>query len=774
MATISQALQIAAQHHQAGRLETAGQIYRQILAVEPDQADALNLLGVLLHQTGQPAAGADCIRRAIAANASRPEFHYHLGRALAEQGDSQGAMAAYRRAIDLAPDMAQAYGNLGVLLRVQGNPQQAAACLAKAVELAPHLAEIHSNLGNALNDLGRAGEAVDCFRRAAQLQPNDPLFPYNLGTTLVDLGRTHEAVDSLRRAVQLGPRMVLAHVNLGSALQTLGRLDEAIACYRRAVDLDPQAAVAHNNLGNALRRQAKREAAVACYQSAIAARPDYADAYNNLGNALDDLGRFDEAIACYQRAVDFAPGLAIAHSNLGHAWKNRGRLEEAFACFRQAMQLRPGFHQAHSNLVYALHFSPACTARTLLDECRRWNHEHAEPLAGLIRPHTNDRTPDRRLRVGYVAPDFRQHVQSFFTIPLLSAHDHARFEIFCYADIDVPDEATAHLQRLADVWRDITGMTDDQAAEQIRADRIDILVDLTLHMDRNRLLVFARKPAPVQVSWLAYPGTTGVRAIDYRLTDPHLDPPGEHDEFYTEESVRLPETFWCYDPLTDGPAVSPLPAAQNGHLTFGCLNNFCKVNAAVLRVWAQVLRAVDRSQMLILAPERSDHHSIVEHFRREGVAGNRIHFASLQLRPQYLQLYHGIDIALDTFPYNGHTTSLDCLWMGVPVVTLAGQTVVGRAGLSQLTNLGLSDLVARTPQQFVSIAADLAGNLPRLAQLRATLRQRLQNSPLMDAPRFARHVEAAYRGMWQRWCQQQSTATNRDADGQTSTRPTEG
>jgi predicted O-linked N-acetylglucosamine transferase (SPINDLY family) len=286
----------------------------------------------------------------------------------------------------------------------------------------------------------------------------------------------------------------------------------------------------------------------------------------------------------------------------------------------------------------------------------------------------------------------------------------------------------------------------------VRGDQIDILVDLTLHMSRSHLLVFARKPAPVQICWLGYPGTTGLTEIDYRLTDPYLDPPGLNDAYYSEQSIRLPETFWCYDPLTTEPAINPLPALKNGQITFGSLNNFCKVNAAVLELWARVLSAVEQSRLLLLAPEGSARENVLRILGKAGISANRITVVGPQSRECYLKLYHDIDIGLDTLPYNGHTTSLDAYWMGVPVVTLVGQTAVGRAGLSQLTNLGLPELIAHTPNQYVSIAVELANDIGRLSELRSTLRQRLEQSPLMDAPRFARNIEAAYRSMWQRWC----------------------
>ena len=313
---------------------------------------------------------------------------------------------------------------------------------------------------------------------------------------------------------------------------------------------------------------------------------------------------------------------------------------------------------------------------------------------------------------------------------------------------------TERLRQCADVWRDVRGEKDEALAQIMRRDGIDILVDLTMHMAHGRPLVFARKPAPIQVAWLAYPGTTGQETIDYRFTDPYLDPPESGvDALYTEKSLRLPATFWCYDPLENAAAtVGPLPALANGYVTLGCLNNFCKVNEGVLKLWAQVMAGMAGSHLVLLAEEGSHRERMLQALENLGVSRQRVNFFGKRPRLEYMKLYQQIDIGLDTLPYNGHTTSLDSYFMGVPVVTLVGKTVVGRAGLSQLTNLGLPELIARTPEAYVRIAAGLARDLPRLGALRSTLRNRMQSSPLMDAPRFARAIESAYRDIWRKWC----------------------
>jgi predicted O-linked N-acetylglucosamine transferase (SPINDLY family) len=428
---------------------------------------------------------------------------------------------------------------------------------------------------------------------------------------------------------------------------------------------------------------------------------------------------------------------------------SQGLPEEALEHFQRAASAKPNWARPRNHIAFALNFCPTYDARAMGDAVRQW----VTPLAATVLepPHlgTSSPTPQRRLRIGYLSPNFRHHCQAHFTVPLLAAHQHQDFAICCYADVAAPDDITARLRSYTDVWHSVADLNDAQIAERIRQDQIDILVDLTMHMNGNRCGVFARRPASVQVCWLAYPGTTGLPTIDFRLTDPYLDPPGQLDDCYTETSVRLPDSFWCYDPLTNEPQVNALPADSHAYITFGSLNNFCKVNDHVLRLWGEVLRTVADSRLVLLAPEGTARARVCQYFAGVGVAAERVMFVSRMGRREYLEQYQRIDIGLDTLPANGHTTSLDAYWMGVPVATMVGSTAVGRAGVSQLTNLGLTDLIAETPEQFVQHAVGLAADLPRLRELRATLRTRMERSPLMDRERFARHIEAAYLEMWQ-------------------------
>jgi protein O-GlcNAc transferase len=601
---------------------------------------------------------------------------------------------------------------------------------------------------------GHLKEAENLYRQILARQPDHFDALHYFGMIAHQTGRLDLSLDLFRRAIALRPDSAGAYLSLGNALRDKGQLDDAIAAYRRAADLMPGFPEAYNNLGVALRDKGQLDEAVAAYRQAIAARPSHADSFNNLANVLIEKGQFDEAIAAFGQAIALRPDFPEAHVNLANALNDTGQLDQAVAAYRQAIALRPGYAGAHSNLICALHYHPGYDADAIAEEHRLWNRQHAEPLRSLIQVHSNDRRPDRRLRIGYVSADFRTHASAHFLLPLLKHHDPGQVEVFCYANVRHPDAMTTQLQQYAAAWRDIGHVPDEQAARQIREDQIDILVDLKLHTAANRLLLFARKPAPVQVTWLGFPGSTGLTTIDYRLSDPYLDPIGINESVYSERTVRLPDTFWCYDPL-DGRVipVNPLPALSSGIVTFGSLNNFCKVNDDVLSLWATVLRQVNNSRLLLLAPMGSHRSRALERLKQEGIDPGRVEFVAGQSRQKYLETYHRIDVGLDTFPYNGHTTSLDSFWMGVPVVTLVGSRAVARAGWSQLSNLSLAELAGQTPEQFVRIAAELAGDLPRLAQLRSSLRQRMQQSPLMDAPKFARSIEAAYRPMWHNWGQ---------------------
>jgi predicted O-linked N-acetylglucosamine transferase (SPINDLY family) len=581
------------------------------------------------------------------------------------------------------------------------------------------------------------------------------------GNRLLRQGKVEQAIVAYRTVIRAKPDYAIGISNLGSALKDLGRLEEAYQCFRRAIELEPDRFLYHYNLAAVLHQLLRLDEAEAAYRHAIEMRPDFALSHCGLGSTLKDLRRLDEAIACYRHALELQPDLERAHVDLGNALKDAGNLDDSIAHFEQALKLEPNDALCHSNLAYTVQFHPAYDGPAILQANRRWDEAHSAKVQRFAGPWPNQRDPERRLKIGYVGSDFREHCQSLFTIPLLTHHDHAAFEVYCYARVEHSDQFTWRTRKLVDRWRPTHGLTDAQVAAQVWADGVDILVDLTMHMGRGRPLLFARKPAPIQVAWLAYPGTTGLSAMDWRLTDPYLDPPGEHDAWYAEKSYRLADTFWCYDALVEDQTLRPPPAIASGHVTFGCLNNFCKVTTSTIELWARVMAAVPNSRLVVLSQPGEHRQTLQDRFAQLSIAPERISFSEVKPRLEYLQNYHEIDICLDTFPYNGHTTSLDSYWMGVPVVTLVGQTAASRAGWSQLNNLKLTELAANSPDEFVRIASALAADVDRLGKLRATLRGRLQQSPLMDAPRFARNMETAFRDIWRQWCESDvASATN--------------
>jgi predicted O-linked N-acetylglucosamine transferase (SPINDLY family) len=562
-------------------------------------------------------------------------------------------------------------------------------------------------------------------------------------------GRLSEAERGYRALLEREPDHADSLNLLGViALQT-GNLEAAFALVHRAVALRPDAPTCRNNLGQVLTRLGRDEEAARSYEAAIELDPGYAEAHNNLGLVRARLDRLADAEALYRKAIELDPEYAEPHTNLGNVLKDRGELDAALACYRHAIALRPDSSVLHSNLLLTLHYHPDYSPADLEREHRAWADRHVKPLAAARRPHMNTKDPNRRLRIGYVSADFREHPVARFMLPLLREHDQRQVEVFAYSDVPMADAVTQALQQHVDQWRDVTGLGDEQLAASIRTDGIDILVDLAAHSGRNRLLTFARKPAPLQLTYLAYCSTTGVDAIDYRVTDGFLDPRGE-PEHYTEASIRLPHCYWCY---SAPPVGRPSSERHAGPPTFGCLNNFAKVTDTTLQLWTRLLRRVPEARLLLYARADSHRGRLRRALREAGVDESRLAFVGYQSLPDYLETYAEIDVALDPYPYGGGTTTCDALWMGVPVVTLVGRTAVSRAGSTLLSNIGLERLVARSEQQYLDLAAALLRDQRGLMELRGGLRQRIESSPVMDAPRFARDFEAALRTAWRVWCE---------------------
>jgi protein O-GlcNAc transferase len=675
---------------------------------------------------------------------------FHAAQTHHRNGQLTQAESAFRQLLSQQPNHAPALYGLGMVCQQTGRLDEAADLIAKAADLQPNPAFYHFHLGVARLNQRRFAEAAQAFHHLSDQRPGDAVILNNLAVAYCAMGEFDKAISAANAALAFSTEPAGAQNTLAQALLGAGRVDEAIEAFQAVVALKPDLVQAREGLGQALGGRGDHKQAVEQHQAAVALQPGSSSMLASLGGALWADGKSDKAIDALQQALKLEPSNAMALNTLANISLETGRLAQARELYQKAVDVSPDRYRFDSNRIYAMHFDPACDAQTLLREHQVWDRRHALPLMPRqLDFKSTNRDPNRRLRIGYVSPDFRRHVVGWNLLPLLSNHDPRQVEVFCYSAVSQPDEMTQRLRDRSDTWHNITALTEQKCAELIRADQIDILVDLTLHSAAHRLLVFARKPAPVQATYLAYCGTSGMTAMDWRLSDPYLDGPEADLSVYSEKTVRLPHTFWCYQPGGATPEVSATPALTSGHVTYGCLNKFSKVSKASIDLWAKLLSSVKGSKLLLHSPLGSHRAEALARFEAGGARPEQIEFIDPQPLAQYVRTYQRIDVALDPFPFGGGITTCDSLWMGVPVVTLSGRTAVGRGGRSILSNVGLPELVAQTPDEYLRIAADWE----KWIKLRGGLRSRLAASPLMNAKEFAREVEAAYRQMWLAWCE---------------------
>lgn len=780
-------MQIALEHHRAGRLELAREIYRRVLAAEPLHADALHSLGVLEHQCGEHAIAAARLRQAIRVRPSDERYYHNLGEVLRSLRQEHGAIACYRQSIELWPDFAEAHNGLGLALQSLGKVDEAIATYQKAVRLKSDFAQAHNNLGTAWQQKGHLDQAAACYCRSIQMAPNYAEAHYNLGLVRRQEGRLDEACVCFRRATQCHPAMAEAWNDLGCVLGQQGNLGESLACFRCALEVKPRAAEFHHNLGVAHRDMGHAAEAVACfrravelkpdyaealldlastlqnlgdveavafYQRAVALRPDDAEALNSLGSALQTLGRLEAAHACLRLALERNPGYAEAYGNLGNVLKDQGKIPEAVASYRHAINLKPGLPLTHSCLLLGLQYLAHITPAELLAEHTKYDQVHATPLRSELRPHAKVRDPARTLRLGFVSPNFNRHPVGYFYVRPLEFLRQEEFHTILYSTAGREDVITSRFRAAAHTWRDLPGISDDALAKQIRDDDVDVLFDMASHAGGNRLLVLARKPATIQIAWA---GPTGISAVDYLLTDQYLVPAGAESN-YREKVLRLPDAYACYDPPSDAPPVGPSPVLTQGHVTFGSLNNLAKLTEEVLDLWGMILRRLPSARLLIryhnATTDPGAQRRLRECFAAAGVDASRVDLLPSTPYAQRLDVYQQIDLALDTFPFSGCTTTCEALWMGVPVITCPGETYLSRQSFSILRNVGLDEFVAYDPTEYVDLAVATAADFPRLAARRACLREQMAASPLCDGRRFAAGLTRLLRDVWHTWCRE--------------------
>jgi protein O-GlcNAc transferase len=769
----------ARSHMRVGSHDLAEQICRALLKRGVDEADAWHLLGLCEVQRGRHVDALVDFDRALDLQPANAGFLLNRGVSLQALGQSTAAEEAFRAALSINPKFPEAFNNLANVLHKTGQAAAAVDAWRKALELRPNFADASRNLATVLSSQGRADESLDVLTAATSLQPNDAALAMARGDALIDCRQYAEAAECYRAllhagAVLGGLRTRLAHalrldgkleealtealldlqlkldnpdahIQASAALGSLGRVAEAEAHVRQALYLRPADPAGCHNLALLLAGRRQTAEAIELFRTALRGNPHIKEATSALARAFSVQGLPDDAENLLRSAISHMPLEPTFHAVLGEILANQGRLPESQAAFRESLRLDPAQAEVESSLLFTRLFDANASPSELQAEHRAWATRHAP--AEALAPLEYDHDEERLLRVGYVSPDLCGHVVAKFFAPVLTHHDRGRIHAICYADISTPDEVTRLLNRRAADWRLIRGRSDAEVANLIRADRIDILVDLAGHTG-TRLGVFGLRAAPLQVSWLGYPATTGLAAIPFMLGD-WWTMPGDYDNRNVEEIVRLPTSFCCYEPSADAPPVGSLPYEERHRLTFGSTHKLGKLNDAVLDTWCAVLKSVPESQLLVYRDSLMGR--AAEHLKRRlldrAVPHDRLELRH-RIRGGHLAIYAKIDLLLDTWPWSGHATACEALWQGVPVLTLRGRTHVSRMVASTLEQVGLPEYIADSSEEFVAKAIALAAQPAKLAAVRRTLRETMRRSPLCDARRFTGELEDTLRHLW--------------------------
>ncbi|WP_175723748.1 tetratricopeptide repeat protein [Burkholderia ambifaria] len=754
------------------------------LAARPD-ASYFNNLGNMLRECGRLDDAIAHYRRAVALRPDYPEAHNNLGNALRDARDPAEAMQSCSRAIELRPGYAEAYNNLGNVLQDLGELDAAAASYGKAIAFHPAYAEAHSNLGNVLRTQERHADAIVQYRRAielnpalrvahrglaialratddfdgalqharAGLEPDDAEGHCTLGRSLRSMNDFDGAARLFERACEIDPGYAPAWCRLGELRCQQGEYEESLRLCRHAIELDPELADAYNFLGLAYHNLDRMAASELSHRHAIDLNPDDADAHHNLAAALFRLDKLDEAMSEYRIAQELGVDPVKIQLTLGDILWAKRDFAGAVAAFREAVEHDP--HRAYARLLFNMSSSPAFAPEEWVVDAQRYGDYLARDarLLSHDREQRARQARGRPLRVGFVSGDLRQHPVGIFLESVLAHLDRTRIEPHAYVTFVVEDDVTARLKSGFASWKKLTCLNRDQAARMIHDDGIDVLVDLAGHTNWSGLPVFAHRPAPVQASWLGFFATTGCRAIDYFIGDPHTLPADEAHHF-VEQPWHLPDSYLCFTPPAYDVAVGPLPMATNGGVTFGCFGKLTKISDDVIALWSRLLHALPDARLMLKAHElgASDlNRATLERFARHGIGAQQLILEGGSPRAEYFNAYNRIDIALSPFPYPGGTTTAEALWMGVPVIGMKGGRFVTHICESLLHAAGMGDWIAADEDAYLAKAIAFARDRDALAALRATLRERTLASPLCDAARFARNLEDAFRGMWARY-----------------------
>jgi len=716
--------------------------------------------GHALEAMGKLDEAMQCYQDAIRTAPNPARALLNSGNVMLLMGDLKGALNAFREALQHKPDYAGAYFNMGNALLNSGQYSEAIENYQKALEIKPDYAEVICSLGVAQKNIGKIADAITSFQTAIRIDPLLTEAKINLANILNELfikannmlneGKLDLAVEKLHQVLMIEPNLAEAHATLGVAQQKYGRLDAALVSLNRALEIKPDSAEILNNHGIALQMLGQHGKAIESFRHALDINPDFVEANGNMASALNEVGRFEEALSLCRHALKLNPDFHVAHNNMGTSLAGLGRFDEALSSYQMALRIKPDFIEARSNLLFNLNYLTDQSPSYYLEQAHEYGRSVAGKVASRFSSWSSPASPVR-LRVGIVTGDLRNHSVGKFLESTLANLDSTRIELFAYPTNLIADELTARVRPNFSSWKHLAGMSDSEAAESIHADGLHVLLDMSGHTLYNRLPVFAYKPAPVQVTWLALPNTTGITEMDYVLGDSQAIPP-ENETHLSETVWRLPDSYVCFSPPNFPIDVAPLPALSTKYITFGSFNNLTKMNDVVVKVWARILAATPNSRLYLKTTqlknetvrERTRHR-----FEKMGITPDRLILSEpMGSIKEHLSEYNRVDIALDTFPYPGVTTSIEAMWMGVPVLSLLGNNFLSLSAKSIAHYSGLQDWVAIDEDDYVLKAVRYAENQNRLAELRSKLRQQVLASPLFDAPRFARNFENA---MWEMW-----------------------
>ena len=728
-----------------GDLEAAGEFASVACELDPQNADFVRELAEVFLRKKELEPAEQQVRRALEMAPDSPEGLVLLGRVLAEKDEKSASLEAFQDALRIGKDYAEGFSHYAMALQKFGRGKDAISQVRKACALEPNSVEFQTNLAILLEQNARYVDALAAYGKAARMNPNVGFVWFRQGKLLNGLKRYAESIPALEKAISLPGQLGDYYYEYGLALHMTKRFQEALVHYEKALSMGYETAALHCNRGVIYKDLRKGGDSIMAFHKAVTMDPSNVSYLNNLGAAALELGLNSEALECFEQAVEKNPKLPTARNNIGNLLKDRARGMDALPQYRKSMELNPDDRDAPSNYLLCHMYIPDMDPKLVFEEHKKWGISTTKkfPPAFKFKP----REAGAKIRVGFLSADLCHHPVAYFMEPIFRGYDRERFEFVAYGDQRKSDEFSARFAKQVDLWRETSSYDERALAKLIHEDRVDILFELAGHTAYNRLGVFALKPAPLQVSYLGYPGSTGLPTMDFRITDAFADPRGTTDHLHTEKLIRVPECAWCFEPDAAAPEVSPLPALKNGFVTFGCFNNMAKLNPALFETWAEILLRVPGSHLRLKARTLTDdgvRKELMAYFTDRGIEENRLDFFGHTRKIiEHLSHYHSVDIALDSFPYHGTTTTCEAMWMGCPVVTRAGKTHVSRVGVSLLSAVGLQEFITDTREDYIEKAVALAGQTERLEELRTGMRERLRESVLMDEKRFVQGFEKA-------------------------------